>query len=58
MQISSSNVTNDNNMKNSSDCTKRLQNTVLYHNTDTATFPTWAYYDRKQQENKLLVPEH
>lgn len=34
MQISSSNDTNDNNMKNSSDCAKHLQNTILYHNTD------------------------
>lgn len=30
----------------------------LYHNTVTATFPTWAYYDKKQQEKKLLVPKH
>lgn len=45
-------------MKNSSDCTKHLQNTILYHNTGTAIFPTRAYHDKKQQEKKLLVPEH
>lgn len=58
MQISSTNDTNDNNMKNSSDCAKHLQNTILYHNTDTAIFPTRAYHDKKQQEKRLLVPEH